>query len=413
MSSDIHIHQLENGIILCHRQVTNTKIAHCGYVFDIGSRDEDESQLGLAHFWEHMAFKGTKKPKSYHIFSGLEAVGGELNAFTTKEKVYIYASVLDKYFDRAFDLLTDISFYSTFPEKEIEKEKGVILEEMSMYEDSPEDSIYDEFDALLYPNHALGMNILGTRESVKSFTKNDFENFLTSHMGQDQIIFCSVSSFPFSKVLKSAKKYLEPVQRSKIERKRNSSTNAEPFNLLRKKQIQQAHVVMGTYAPEILSPDRIPFFMLSYLLGGPQMGSRLNLNLREKHGLVYSVESNYNAFTDTGNFSVYFGTDKKNVKKAQTLILKEIKKLKTDALGTLQLSKLKDQICGSLAMAEESNSSFMQMMGKSLLDVGRIEPLNDVFNQINQVSATQMRDLANQYFLEDKFCTLSYLPEND
>lgn len=411
MSSDIYVHQLKNGITLCHRQVNNTKIAHCGYIFDIGSRDEKVHQQGLAHFWEHMAFKGTKKRKSFHIFNRLEVVGGELNAFTTKEKVYFYASVLDKYFDRSVELLTDISFHSTFPEKEIEKEKGVILEEMSMYEDSPEDSIFDEFDALLYPDHALGLNILGTRESVKSFNRADFETFLTENMGQGQIVISSVSSFPFAKVLKTFEKHLEGVTRNSFERPRFAPTHTKKEEIVRKKPIQQAHVVLGTYAPEILSPDRIPFFMLSYLLGGPQMGSRFNLNLREKHGLVYSVESSFNAFTDTGNFSIYFGTDKKNVKKAEALIYKELKKIKAETLGTLQLSKLKDQICGSLAMAEESNSSFMQMMGKSILDAGKIEALSDVFSQINEVSASQMRDLANQYFIEDNFCSLHYLPE--
>ena len=280
-----------------------------------------------------------------------------------------------------------------------------------MYEDSPEDAIFDEFDALLYPNHALGMNILGTRESVKSFSKTDFEQFLSANMGQEQIVFCSVSSFPFSKVLKSAEKFLEPVSRCSIARTRNAPLIVPKSDVLRKKTIQQAHVVMGGYAPEILSPDRIPFFMLSYLLGGPQMGSRLNLNLREKHGLVYSVESNFNSYTDTGNFSVYFGTDKKNVKKAQVLIYKELKKMKTETLGVMQLSKLKDQICGSLAMAEESNASFMQMMGKSILDIGKIESLTDVFAQINSVNAIQMRDLANKYFNEEDFCTLTYLPD--
>lgn len=413
MSSDIHIKTLNNGITICHRQVNNTKIAHCGYVFDIGSRDEQAHQFGLAHFWEHMAFKGTQKRKSYHIINRLETVGGELNAFTTKEKVYIYASVLDKYFERAFDLLTDISFFSAFPEKEIEKEKGVILEEMSMYEDSPEDSIFDEFDAVLYPDHALGINILGTRESVKSFTKNDFETFLSSHLGQEQIIFCSVSSLPFAKVLKAAEKFLEPVVRNKNPRDRREPTIVPKQEFVRKKTIQQAHVVIGSYAPKIMSPDRIPFFMLSYLLGGPQMGSRLNLNLREKHGLVYSVESNFNAFTDTGNFSIYFGTDKGNVKKAKALIHKELKKMREETLGAMQLSKLKDQICGSLAMSEESNSSFMQMMGKSLLDTGKIETLNEVFAQINGVTASRMRDLANEYLLADNFCSLSYLPEEN
>lgn len=411
MTSDIHIKQLDNGIIVCHRQVNNTKIAHCGFTFDIGSRDENEHQLGLAHFWEHMAFKGTSKRKSYHIINRLESVGGELNAFTTKEKVYLYTSVLDKYFDRAFELLTDISFASTFPEKEIEKEKGVILEEMSMYEDSPEDAIFDDFDAVMYPGHTLGKNILGTRESVKGFKQEDFFSFLSQNMGQKQVVFCSVSSLPFAKVLKSVEKHLSPVRLEVINRTRQKPEVAKVSHEVVYKNMQQAHVLLGTTAPEILSPDRIPFFMLSYLLGGPIMGSRLNLNLREKHGLVYSVESSFNSFTDTGNFNVYFGTDKQNVSKAQSLIFKELKRFKEQELGSLQMSKLKDQICGNLAMAEESNSSFMQMIGKSLLDVGKIETLPEVFEKINKVTTSEFRDIANKYLDKDQFSSLTYLPK--
>lgn len=412
MISDLSIKQLPNGIIVCHRQVNNTKIAHCGFTFDIGSRDEKEHELGLAHFWEHMAFKGTEKRKAYHIIDRLESVGGELNAYTSKEKVYLYTSVLDKHFDRAAELLIDITFASTFPEKEIEKEKGVILEEMAMYEDSPEDAIFDDFDQVLYPNHTLGKNILGTRDSVKSFTQKDFFNFLGSNMGQKQVVFSSVSSLPFAKVLKSVEKHLGHVSIKQIERKRIEPGEHLVSHIEVKKTIQQAHVLVGVRAPKILSPDRIPFFMMSYLLGGPIMGSRLNLNLREKHGLVYTVESNFNSFSDTGNFNVYFGTDKQHVNRSKSLIFKEIKKFQEKELGTVQMSKLKDQICGNLAMAEESNSSFMQMMGKSLHDLGKIETLSDVFDQINGVTTSQFRDIANKYLEKDKFSSLTYLPEN-
>lgn len=411
MTSGITIYRLSNGILLCHKQVANTQIAHCGFTFNIGSRDEKPHEEGLAHFWEHMAFKGTKNRKAFHVISRLETVGGELNAYTTKEKVYLYASVLDKYFDRSCELLTDISFNSTFPVREMEKEKGVILEEMSMYEDSPEDAIFDEFDSLIYPDHALGKNILGTRQSVKNFQQNDFFNFLEANIGSNEVIFSSVSSMPFEKVLKSVRKHLEPIEMKEIIKVREQPKLTAPQHVILHKPIQQSHVVLGVEAPKILHQDRIPFFMLSYLLGGPIMGSRLNLSLREKNGLVYSVESSFNAFTDTGLFSIYFGSEKNKIEKARSLVFKEIKRVKEKELGVLQLSKLKDQICGSLAMAEESNSSFMQMMGKSLLDTGQIETLGEVFEQINQVTSRDFQDMAHKYLDIDQFSSLTYLSE--
>lgn len=411
MTSGINIYRLSNGILLCHKQVANTQIAHCGFTFNLGSRDEQPHQEGLAHFWEHMAFKGTKNRKAFHVISRLETVGGELNAYTTKEKVYLYASVLDKYFDRSCELLTDISFNSTFPVREMEKEKGVILEEMSMYEDSPEDAIFDAFDSLIYPDHALGKNILGTRESVQNFEQQDFVDFLEANIGSNEVIFSSVSSLPFEKVLKSVRKHLEPIALKEIIKVREAPKLSAPQHVVLHKPIQQSHVVLGVEAPKILHQDRIPFFMLSHLLGGPMMGSRLNLSLREKNGLVYSVESSFNAFTDTGLFSIYFGTEKHKIEKARALVFKEIKRIKEKELGVMQLSKLKDQICGSLAMAEESNSSFMQMMGKSLLDTGQIETLGEVFDQINRVTRKDFRDMAHQYLDPDQFSSLTYLSE--
>lgn len=411
MSRDISIHRLANGILFCHKQVPTTKISHCGFTFNIGSRDEKETEQGLAHFWEHMAFKGTEKRKAYHIINRLETVGGELNAYTTKEKVYLYASVLDKYFDRACELLTDISFNSVFPEKEIEKEKGVILEEMSMYEDSPEDSIFDEFDELVFGDHALGKNILGTRESVNSFSQRDFYNFLENNWGSNEIIFSSVSSLPFKKALKITEKYLEQIELPEIIKARQKCDFKPGEHRVIKKPIQQSHIIMGVDAPKILHEDRIPFFMMSYLLGGPIMSSRLNLSLREKHGLVYSVESSFNAFTDAGMFSVYFGTEKHKVERVKNLVFKEFQKVKEKELGVMQLSKLKDQICANLAMAEESNSAFMQMLGKSMLDVGKIETLTEIFKSINDVDAGTFRDVANKYLQTDNFSSLSYLSE--
>src|SRR5688572_30156357 len=199
---EYQIHTLPNGIRILHKQVLHTKIAHSGFTLDIGSRDENETQLGLAHFWEHMAFKGTEKRKAFHILNRLETVGGELNAYTTKEKICFYASVLDAHFEKAFELLADITFHSIFPSKEIEKERGVILEEMAMYLDAPEDAIVDEFDSVIFKNHSLGNNILGTTESVTRFQKEDFLDFIRDNYSTDRLVFASVSNLPFAKVVK-------------------------------------------------------------------------------------------------------------------------------------------------------------------------------------------------------------------
>ncbi len=407
---DYELFTLPNGIRVVHKQVTTTKVAHCGFVLDIGSRDEEEDQQGMAHFWEHMAFKGTNKRKSYHIINRLEAVGGDLNAYTTKEKIYFYASILDKHYERAFELLTDITFYSNFPEKEIEKEKGVILEEMSMYEDAPEDDIIDQFDNVVYAGHSLGRNILGTQESVKKTQKEDFVRFIRENLDTEKIIFSSVGNISFKKVKRWAEKYLGTIPNSSVNKKRSLLWEYKPQTLEVERPIHQAHCMLGTPSFSVIDQKRLPFFMLSNLLGGPMMSSRLNMSLRERYGYVYSVESIYSSYIDTGMFGIYFGTEHKHLQKSLSLVHKELRKLKEKPLGTMQLSVLKEQLLAQLAMGEESNSSVMQMMGKSLLDLQRIDSLSVIFNEIKSVTATQLQDLANEIFVEDQFTYLTYIP---
>ncbi|MCP4522502.1 MAG: insulinase family protein [Cytophagales bacterium] len=409
---DYELFTLPNGIRIVHKQITNSKVAHCGFVLDIGSRDEAEDQQGLAHFWEHMAFKGTQKRKSYHIINRLESVGGDLNAYTTKEKIYFYASILENHYERAFELLTDITFHSSFPLKEIEKEKGVILEEMSMYEDAPEDDIIDQFDILAFDGHSLGRNILGTQESVKNTKREDFIRFIKENLNTERIIFSSVGNIPFAKVKKWAEKYLGDIPRTTPTISRTVFEGYQPKVKEVKRPITQAHCMMGAPAFSVTDDKRLPFFMLSSLLGGPMMSSRLNMSLREKYGYVYSVESIYASYTDTGMFGVYFGTESKHLKKSLSLVHKELQKIKDKPLGTIQLSTLKQQLLAQLAMGEESNVSMMQMMGKSLLDLGRIDELTTIFDQINNVTAEELRDLANEVFDFEKFTYLTYLPSS-
>ena len=403
-------HTMPNGIRILHKQVTSTKIAHCGFMLDIGSRDEHLENQGIAHFWEHMAFKGTTKRKAFHILNRIDSVGGELNAYTTKEKIAFYASTLDSYFEKAFELLTDITFDSIFPEKQIEKERNVILEEMSMYYDAPEDAIQDEFDNVIFANHPLGMNILGTQDSVRSFTRNDFTQFIKDHINTEKLVFCSVGNIPFKKVVKLAEKYLEDIPSYNAKKARVPFEIYKPNSQVIKRSITQSHCAIGRDAYSINSEKRLPFFMLTNILGGPGMNSRLNLALREKYGFVYSVDAVYQSYTDTGLFGVFFGTEPKQLSRSISLVKKELKKLREIPLGTVQLHTAKEQLMGQLAMAEENNTSFMLMMSKSILDLNRIDTLDEIFTQIRNVSAKDLQDLANEMFHEDQLSTLTFVP---
>lgn len=409
---DHSIHTLKNGIRIVHKQIQNSKIAHCGFILDIGSRDENPGQQGLAHFWEHMAFKGTEKRRSFQIINKLDNLGGELNAYTSKENICFYASVLDDHTEKAFDLLTDITFKSTFPENQIEKERNVILEEMAIFQDAPEDAVQDEFDHLIFADHQLGCNILGTKESVNSFRQSDFFSFIRQHLNTNRLIFSSVSGLPFSKVLKLAEKYLKIIPQYDAQKSRNQFTNYIAKTRLEKKPIMQAHCGIGTISYNNTHEKRLPFSLLINVLGGPAMNSRLNLALREKHGYVYSIDANYAAFHDVGLMSIFFGTEKKQLYKSVDLVLKELKKLSNTKMGIGQLHKAKEQYIGQMAMAEENNISLMLMMGKSLLIHDIIESFDEVVKKIRNISSTNLFEIANEIFDENKMSFLYFVPKD-
>ncbi len=403
--------ELPNGIRVIHKQVSDTKIAHIGIMLDIGSRDETLEEQGLAHFLEHMAFKGTKKRNSYHIINRLESLGGELNAYTTKEKICFYATLLDTHIDKAVELLADITFNSTFPEKQIEKERSVILEEMSMYRDTPEDAIQDEFDEQLFPNHALGRNILGTESTVHSFTQPHFQSFLKRNLNTEKIILSSVGNYPAKKLIRLVNKYIRPIPHKNHTPSRSWFDGYSPSRKEIRKPISQSHFAIGLPSLSIKDTNRIPFFFLANLLGGPSMSSRLNLSLREKHGLVYGVDANYAPYLEIGQFAIYFATDPKNLKKSQRIVLKEIEALKSKPLGNLQLHKAKNQIKGQMALSEENKNAIMLMMAKSQLDLNKVPNINQVFERIDALTSTQIQELAKQYLPTDQMSSLIYLPE--
>lgn len=408
--NSIQLTTLNNGITIVHRQVMHTEISHLGIMLDIGSRDELDNEQGLAHFWEHLAFKGTQKKNNMQIINRLEVIGGELNAYTTKEKICFHASVLSPYFERALELITDITFHSTFPAKELEKERSVILEEMSMYYEAPEDAIQDDFDELLFPDHSLGVNILGTQETVNSFKQSDLNAFIARNMDTSRIVISSIGKHSHDKVFKWAEKHLGYIPTKRNQVKRILPPAMKPMERITKRGLNQSHVALGRQSYAIKHPDRLAFFMLINLLGGPSMNSLLNVSIREKRGLVYSIEANFTSYVDSGFWAIYFGTESNQVNKSVKLIHKEFEKLQDRTMSPAQLLKIKSQLKGQMAMAEESNLNFMLMMAKSLLDREKIETLDEIFEQIDLVSSEQLQRLAQEMLQADQLSCLIFEP---
>jgi Predicted Zn-dependent peptidases len=407
---DRTIFKLSNGIRVVHERIPSTAIVHCGIILDVGSRDENFDNQGIAHFWEHMAFKGTRKRKSIDIISSLDSIGGELNAYTDKEKIAFYASVRKEYFERAVDVLSDITFHSVFPERELEKERGVILEEMAMYKDSPDDSLQDEFEAVVYQKHPMGMNILGREETVRSFRKKDFVSFFKNHMDTSRIVFSCVGNISHDEVQRLAKKYLEGFRNTCLNGKRKRFSNYKAQEQILMRTVKQAKCAMGRDAYHIKHEDRIPLFMLVNMLGGPGMNSQLNLALRERYGFVYSVEAHYIPYTDTGMFAVFFGTEPRQLEKCIRLVKKELNRHCEKPLSQRKLQAMKEQIKGQLAMAEENNLNLMLMMGRTILDSGSVPTLEEIFQKIDETDAQKLQDIAQDIFDERKLSVLTMVP---
>jgi len=407
---DCTIFTLSNGIRVVHQQITHTKIVHCGLFLGIGSRDETIANQGIAHFWEHMAFKGTRKRSTLDIITSLDSVGGELNAYTDKEKIVFFASVRDEYFERAVDLLSDITFNSTLPEKELEKERGVILEEMSMYLDSPDDSLQDEFETVVYRKHPMGMNILGRQETVSSFTRKDFRDYFDKNLSTDKIVFSLIGNITLADAERMAKRYLEKRSLKKSPVKRKAIHVYKPSEKVLSRPVKQAKCAIGRDAYPMKHEDRVALYLLVNMLGGPGMNSRLNLSLREKYGYVYSIDAHYIPYTDTGLFAIFFGTEPKQVDRCIKLVKQELARFRDKKLSTAQLNQAKEQIKGQMAMSEENNLSMMMMMGRSVLDYKRVPTIEEVFANIDKLTPAKLQRVANDMFNEKQLSQLIIKP---
>lgn len=385
----------KNGIRLIHKPVSSI-VAHAGVLINTGSRDEDEDEHGMAHFIEHMIFKGTAKRNAYHIISRLEDVGGDINAYTAKEETCVHASFLVQYYDRALELFSDILFNSTFPEKEAEKEKDVIVEEINSYMDSPSEQIVDDFEELVFGNHPLGNNILGTAESLSRITGRQAAGFIRKKYYTPEIVIASIGNIGFKEIKAMAEKYFgeQPSNSRIIARKPFAGYSAGKKTVI--KDIYQTHCIIGSTAFSMHDGRRNALFLLNNILGGPGMNSRLNLALREKHGFAYNIESFYTPYSDTGIIDIYFGTDPGNLDKCIAVLMKELEKIRTTKLGNIQLSRAKRQLTGLIAISNENNAGYLLSMAKSFLSFNKVDPIKEVNRKIEAVTAEHILDIARE-----------------
>lgn len=404
---DLVFHSLDNGIRLVHHPMPGI-VAYCGLVINTGSRDESDAEQGMAHFIEHMLFKGTGKRKAYFILSRLEDVGGELNAYTTKEETAVFASFLKDDYERAIEILHDITFNSVLPEREIEKEKDVIIEEINSYLDNPAELIFDEFEELIFSGQSIGHNILGTPETVKSFNRQNLLDFVSRNYNTDQIVFCSAGNIPEEKLIRLFRKYFEGVPANIRTSARPAGYSYKPISVTRKMNTFQNHCIIGNVAYDLKDEKRLGMFLLNNILGGQGLNSRLNLSLREKNGLAYNVESSYNPYWDTGAFSIYFGTESNHLDRSIRVAMGELARLRTEKLGRVQLSKAKNQIKGYLARGYENHESLMLSLGKSLLVFNKIEDLEETYRKIDRITSSELMEMANEVFDPGCLSTLIY-----
>lgn len=402
-----HTFTLPNGLRIIHAP-NLSNVAYCGFAVDAGTRDENEQEQGMAHFVEHLIFKGTEKRHAWHILNRMENVGGDLNAYTNKEETVIYCAFLVEHFARATELLADIVFHSTFPQQEIDKEVEVIIDEIQSYEDSPSELIFDDFEELLFPKHPLGRNILGKPDLLRGFKSEDALNFTSRFYKPANMVFFIQGNIDFKKVIRIVGKATADIPFRPIDRERTEPFVYIPQTLTLNKDTHQSHVMIGSRGYNAYSEKRTGLYLLNNLLGGPGMNSRLNVSLRERRGLVYNVEANLTSYTDTGVFCIYFGTDPQDVDRCISLVHKELKKLRDNKLSSSQLTAAKKQIIGQIGVAGDNFENNALDMGKTFLHYDRFEEHQEVFKRIEALTAEHLLEIANEMFDESYLSTLIY-----
>lgn len=398
---------LRNGLRIIH-EPSLSKVAYCGFAIDAGTRDEAENEQGMAHFVEHLIFKGTQKRKAWHILNRMENVGGDLNAYTNKEETVVYAAFLTEHFARALELLGDIVFHSTFPQHEIEKETEVIIDEIQSYEDTPSELIFDDFEDMIFRNHPLGRNILGKPEQLRNFRTEDVISFTNRFYHPGNMVFFVLGNFNFKKIVRNVEKYVGEVPAIPVENRRTPPPLYVPERLVVHKDTHQAHVMIGSRGYNAYDDKRTALYLLNNILGGPGMNSRLNVSLRERRGLVYNVESNLTSYTDTGAFCIYFGTDIADMDTCLNLTYKELKRMRETKMTSSQLTAAKKQLIGQIGVASDNNENNALGMAKTFLHYHKYESPESVFKRIEALTAEHLLEVANEMFAEEYLSTLIY-----
>lgn len=403
---------LDNGlrVVVDHHP---GQVVYCGLAVDAGTRDQLESESGMAHFIEHMSFKGTQRRRSWHIINRMEAVGGDLNAYTGKEHTVYYCTTLRKYLSRALDLLFDITFFSTFPQNEIEHEVEVVIDEIESYNDSPSELIYDDFDALLFPNHPIGRNILGEADRLRQYQTEDLAAFTRRLYHPSRMVLFVYGDVTLRVVEKMASSLISSTEKNlyaHIEPRFSplTSSHLSPLTSRIKKNTHQAHVIIGCQACALGDERYMGLALLTNILGGPGMNSRFNVSLRERRGLVYTVESSLTGYTDTGVWTTYFGCDHEDVERCRKLVHRELEKLIDSPLSASQLAAAKRQMCGQTIQAWENGENVAIGMGRRLLHLGDTCSLEQYCADINRLESQQLCDIAREMFDTSRLHTLIY-----
>ncbi|NNE70481.1 MAG: insulinase family protein [Rhodothermales bacterium] len=401
---------LDNGVRVVTESIPSVRSVSVGVWIDTGSRDETAEESGISHFIEHMVFKGTEKRRMHQIAQRMEAVGGYLNAFTAKEYTCYYARALDEYLARAVDTVCDLVLSPSFPERELGKEKDVVVEEMRMYEDAPEELIFDRFESALYPNHPMGRPVIGFEETVRAFTRPQLLSYVGRRYTPNRLVVSVAGNVRHAKVVSLVERAFATVRETTPTAKRAPVHASDARHLRENRGIQQAHLVLGRQALDVFDDRRIPMSVLNTIVGGG-MSSRLNQNIREKYGYCYQIYSFNNLYSDTGEFGVYMGTDAGKVDRAQKLIFRELDKLAQTAVSDRMLKQAKSQVKGSIMLGLESMGSRMMRLGRQELYYGQYVSLDDILQQVESVTREEVLDLAQLLFRPEDYSTVTLLPK--
>ena len=400
-------HTLPNGIkiILSH---TPSRVIYSGVYINVGSRDESGADEGMAHFIEHSLFKGTEHRKAYHILNRIDGVGGELNAFTTKEETCVYATSLAEHLGRCLELFADVLFHSSFPEAEIEREKEVVIEEINSYSDSPSELIYDQYEELAYEGHPLSHNILGSKRNVRHFTPERLRLQMATNYAPSRMVISVVGDVDFKRLVRMCERYFGGYESHPTAIDRSRKPVFRSFERHIHRRTHQAHLLIGCEAPDIYHTDKTAFTLLNNILGGPAMNSRLNVAIRERYGFCYNIESQYVPFSDTGLFYVYAGVDMDAQEKARRMIVDELSRIAGEQLSERQLRQAQRQFIGQMAINNDNGSNEMQSIGKAYLNFDRVDTLEEMNADIMRLTPADLQRVAADRFGSDKFSTLVY-----